>query len=130
MRPYEMVVLLHPDLEIDLEKPQKKIEKLIADQKGKITKTDVWGKRKLAYAINKEDFAIYVYYEIELVPDTLRKLEGMLNITDEVIRYLITHPVPVVEDDSESAEVETEAEAEPKPKRQTKKSSAKAGKED
>lgn len=107
MNPYELVVLLHPDLEIDLDKPLKKIENIVKEQKGKLTKTDVWGKRKLAYPINKEEFAVYVYYEVELPPENIRKLENALNITDEVIRYLVSHPVPEVEeedDDEEKAE--------------------------
>lgn len=101
MNPYELVVLLHPDLEIDLDKPLKKIENIVKEQKGKLTKTDVWGKRKLAYPINKEEFAVYVYYEAELPPENIRKLENALNITDEVIRYLVSHPVPVVEEEDE-----------------------------
>lgn len=101
MNPYELVVLLHPDLEIDLDKPLKKIENIVKEQQGKLTKTDVWGKRKLAYPINKEEFAVYVYYEAELPPENIRKLENALNITDEVIRYLVSHPVPVVEEEDE-----------------------------
>jgi small subunit ribosomal protein S6 len=98
MRPYELVVLLHPDLEIDLDKPLKKIEQIVT-QKGKITKTDIWGKRRLAYSINKEVFAVYIYFEIELPPDQVGKVEGALNITDEVLRYILTHPVPEVEEE-------------------------------
>ena len=48
---YELTVLLHPDLEIDLEKPLKKVEKIITDNGGKITKKDEWGKKRLAYPI-------------------------------------------------------------------------------
>lgn len=112
MKDYEVVVLLHPDLEIDLDKPLKKVEEIIKEQKGKITKSDVWGKRKLAYPINKEDFAVYVYYELTLPPENVRKLETSFNIADEVIRYLVSHPVPVVEEESDD---ESEAEAEDKP---------------
>lgn len=90
MRDYELVVVLHPDLEIDLEKPLAKLRKLIADSKGEIVKEDNWGKRKLAYAINKEDFGIYVYLEVKLPAETVKKLQSTLNITDEVLRYLLT----------------------------------------
>ena len=107
LRPYEVVVLLHPDLEIDLDKPLKKIEGIIKDQGGNITKQDNWGKRKLAYTIAKEDYAIYVYYEVELPPAQIAKVESTLNITDEVLRYLITQPVPEApEEEKESADKE------------------------
>ena len=89
MELYELVVLLHPDLEIDIDKPLKKLEKIISDQDGKIAKMDNWGKRKLAYPIQKGDYAIYIYYEVELDKQKVSKLDGILNITDEVIRYLL-----------------------------------------
>ncbi len=89
-RDYELVVLLHPDLEIDLEQPLTKLRKIIADNKGEITKEDNWGKRKLAYRINKEDFAVYMYFEVSLPPETVKKLQSTLNITDEALRYLLT----------------------------------------
>lgn len=89
-RDYELVVLLHPDLEIDLEKPLAKLRKLIADNQGEIVKEDNWGKRKLAYGINGEDFAVYVFFEVQLPAETVKKLQSTLNITDEVLRYLLT----------------------------------------
>lgn len=89
---YEVAVLFHPDLEIDLSKPQAKIEKILADNGGKITKTDNWGKKKLAYQITKQDHAVYIFYTVEMPPEGVAKVEAALNITDEVIRYLITRP--------------------------------------
>ncbi len=67
---YELVVLLHPDLEIDVEAPIAKIENLIANASGSITKKDNWGKKRLAYRINRQDFALYVYFEIQLLPQS------------------------------------------------------------
>ncbi len=89
-RDYELVILLHPDLEIDLEKPLAKVRQIIADNQGDIKKEDNWGKRKLAYSVNKEDFAVYVYMEVSLPAETVKKLQSTLNITDEVLRYLLT----------------------------------------
>lgn len=86
---YELTVLLHPDLEIDLEKPLAKVEKIITDNGGKIVKKDNWGKKKLAYAIKKQDFAVYVLFEVGVAPVNANKIQGLLNITDEVIRYLM-----------------------------------------
>lgn len=129
MKPYELVVLLHPDLEIDLDKPLKKIENIVKEHKGKITKTDVWGKRKLAYPIEKEEFAVYAYYELELPPESVRKFESSLNITDEVIRYLISHPVPVVEEEDKENEEEDKKKESTKATTKTAKASTKAEKE-
>lgn len=89
---YEIAVLYHPDLEIDLEKASKKVEKIITGSSGKITKTDNWGKRKLAYTIKKLDHAVYVFYTVEIPSGNVSKIEQIFNITDEIIRFLITRP--------------------------------------
>jgi len=89
---YEVAVLYHPDLEIDLEKASKRVEKIFADNGGKIVNTDNWGKRKLAYPIKKNEHAVYVFYTVEFPGANVQKVESTLNITDEVIRFLITRP--------------------------------------
>jgi small subunit ribosomal protein S6 len=92
MNQYEIAVLYHPDLEVDLSKAEEKVTKLITGNGGKITKTDNWGKRKLAYPIKKQEHAVYVFYTVELPGEGVKKVEGTLNITDEVVRYLIVRP--------------------------------------
>ncbi len=92
MNQYEIAVLYHPDLEIDLEKASTKVEKIIADNGGKIQSTDNWGKRKLAYPIAKNDFAVYVFYTVDMPGEGVAKTEQTFNITDEIIRFLITKP--------------------------------------
>jgi small subunit ribosomal protein S6 len=89
---YEIAVLYHPDLEIDLEKAESRVKKIIEENKGKITKTDNWGKRKLAYPIKKQDFAVYVFYTVDMPGENVAKVEQTLNITGEVVRFLITKP--------------------------------------
>lgn len=89
---YEIAVLYHPDLEIDMEKASKKVEKIITDNGGRITKTDNWGKRKLAYTIKKLDHAVYVFYTVDMPGENVGKVEQIFNITDEIIRFLITRP--------------------------------------
>lgn len=89
MNEYELAVLLHPDLEIDLDAPLKKIEDLVSKAGGKVLSRDDWGKRKLAYPINKQGFGIYVFYKLELPSTKVVSLEKNLQITDEVIRQLI-----------------------------------------
>lgn len=92
MNVYEIAILFDPGLEVDLEKATEKVEKILTDNGGKITNVDNWGKRKLAYKINKHDQAIYVFYTAEIPGESVRKIEGIFNITDEVIRFLITRP--------------------------------------
>lgn len=89
---YEIAVLYHPDLEIDLAKAEDRVKKIIADNGGEITKTDNWGKRKLAYPINKQEHAVYVFYDVLMPAENVQKAEQTLNITDEIIRFLITKP--------------------------------------
>src|SRR5438105_318898 len=92
MNQYELAVLYHPDLEVDLSKAEQKVTKLVTDNGGKVVATDNWGKRKLAYPIKKQEHAVYVFYTLELAADKPQKLEAALNITDEVVRYLLTRP--------------------------------------
>ena len=92
MEQYELAVLYHPDLEIDLEKATAKVEKLIASVDGKIESTDNWGKRKMAYKIKGQDMALYVFYTLSVPTAGVKKINDTLNITDEVIRFLITKP--------------------------------------
>ena len=92
MNQYELAVLYHPDLEVDLSKAEEKVAKIVADNGGKITATDNWGKRKLAYKIKGNEHAVYVFYTVEMPGAGVKKVESTLNITDEVIRFLITKP--------------------------------------
>jgi len=75
-----------------MDKATDKVEKVIADNGGQITKTDNWGRRKLAYPIKKQEFAVYVFYVVEMPPKNLIKAEQTLNITDEIIRFMIVRP--------------------------------------
>lgn len=92
MDQYEVAVLYHPDLEIDLDKATSRVTKIFKDNGGKVVAEDNWGKRKLAYPIKRNEHAIYVFYTVELPHEGVRKVESTLNITDEVIRFLITKP--------------------------------------
>ena len=92
MTQYEIAVLYDPGLEVDLTKAEERVKKIVTDNGGKVTATDNWGKRKLAYKISGNEHAIYVFYTVELPPEAVQKVESTLNITDEVIRFLITKP--------------------------------------
>lgn len=89
MKDYELTVLIHPDLESDLEKALDKVRGLIVANGGEVAKEDNWGKKKLAYAIKGEEFAVYVAMDIKLPAAAPQKISNTLNITDEVLRYLL-----------------------------------------
>jgi small subunit ribosomal protein S6 len=89
MKEYELTVLIHPDLEVDLEAPLEKVRGIIKNAGGEIVKEDNWGKKRLAYRINREDFAVYVYFDVKLPAEAPLKISNTLNITDEVLRYLL-----------------------------------------
>ncbi|NTW61195.1 30S ribosomal protein S6 [Candidatus Saccharibacteria bacterium] len=89
MKEYELTVLVHPDLEVDIESPLKKVRDLVTSNGGKIIKEESWGKKKLAYKVKGEDFAVYNYFEVELPADAPLKISNNLNISDEVIRYML-----------------------------------------
>ncbi len=96
MKEYEVTVLLHPDLEIDLEAPLTKVRAIVTSNGGEVVAEDNWGKRRLAYRISEQDFAIYVFLEIKLPAASVKKVDTTLNITDEVLRHLIVSVDPKV----------------------------------
>ena len=89
MAQYEIAVLYHPDLEVDLSKAEVRVQKIFTDNGGKVAKVDNWGKRKLAYPIAKQEHAVYVFYTVDMPGEMVAKVESALNITDEVLRYLL-----------------------------------------
>ncbi|MFZ2125115.1 MAG: 30S ribosomal protein S6 [Candidatus Saccharimonadales bacterium] len=89
MKDYELTVLVHPDLEVDIEAPLTKVRSLITSNGGTITQEENWGKKRLAYRIKGEDFAVYAYFDAKLPADAPLKISNSLNISDEVLRYLL-----------------------------------------
>jgi small subunit ribosomal protein S6 len=111
MNEYEIAILFDPGLEVDLEKATSRVEKIFADNGGKVKNTDNWGKRKLAYPIKKQESAIYVFYTVDMPGESVKKVESTLNITDEVIRFLITRPDLKAIAKAEAAKAEKAAKA-------------------
>ena len=89
MKDYELSVLYHPDLETNLDPALTKVKKLIESAGGKIKKEDNDGKKRLNYSIKGQDFAVYYFYDLELPAEAPAKISSTLNITDEVLRYLL-----------------------------------------
>lgn len=94
MREYELTVLIHPDLEADLETPLTTVRDIVSNNGGKVVAEDNWGKKRLAYRIAKEDFAVYVHMEVELPAASVAKIDQTLNITDSVLRHLLVSVDP------------------------------------
>jgi small subunit ribosomal protein S6 len=101
MQHYELTVLVKPDLENEIDATINAIKKLVTDNGGEVTTVDNWGKKRLAYKIDKEDFAVYVYTEVELPAAAPKKISDVLNISDYALRYLL-----VKVDEKEQAKLE------------------------
>lgn len=112
MREYELTVLFQPDLETNLDPALNKVRELITNNKGKIAREDNWGKKKLAYRIAREDFAVYVYFELELPAEAVAKVNSTLNITDEVLRHLLVSVDPKAKAAAAAASEKSESEEE------------------
>jgi small subunit ribosomal protein S6 len=89
MQQYELTVLIHPDLESKIDDQVAEVTTLITDNGGKVVKQDNWGKKKLAYSIKREDFAIYLAFDLELPAAAPLKISNVLNISDYALRYLL-----------------------------------------
>ena len=89
MKEYELSVLFHPDLEKNIDPALDKVKKLIEANGGKIEKEEADGKKRLAYPIKGQDFAVYYFFSVSLPAEAPGKLSSTLNITDEVLRYLL-----------------------------------------
>lgn len=89
MKDYELSILFHPDLEMNLDPALDKVKKLIETNGGKITKEENDGKKRLAYPIKGQDFAIYYFYDVQLPAEAPGKLASAMNINDEILRNLL-----------------------------------------
>jgi len=90
MNTYELTLILEGKASSAKKKSLvEKIEKLVKLNKGKILKKDDWGKKDFAYPIKKNDTGVYLFFEIELEPETANKISEKINIDDEILRHLI-----------------------------------------
>jgi len=89
MRQYETAFLISPNVsEEETEKIILQMADIISKKKGKMIKQDVWGKRRLAYPIQKFEEAIYVFFHYEGEPGIPTELERRFKQTESVVRYL------------------------------------------
>ena len=88
MRKYEMLVILDAGNENQSEEVVK-IEELLRNLGGLVSKTDVWGKRTLAYPIRKKTEGYYVLFNFELEPAQTFELRRILGLRQNVYRQLV-----------------------------------------
>lgn len=89
LKNYELLYVLHPDLEGTSDKVTEKITKLIEKYEGEVTGQEDWGKRKLAYKIAKNEFGVYILVNFTLPSLKLSEIERELRLSEEVLRYMI-----------------------------------------
>ena len=90
MRDYEILYIVRPDLEDDkVQDAVKRVNTLIQRSGGTTERTNLWGKRKLAYEVKHQKEGAYVLQDFKLDPNRVPELESSLKITEEVLRHLI-----------------------------------------
>lgn len=89
MKGYETICILHPDLtEEEVQGTIERYSALIGENGGEVTKSDHWGQRKLAYAVQGQSRGHYIYLLYTGGAETVSELERNLRILDQNIRYM------------------------------------------
>ncbi|MGW8250191.1 MAG: 30S ribosomal protein S6 [Anaerolineales bacterium] len=91
MREYELVFILQPDLEENaVTESINRVQGWITEAGGKVAKTDLWGKRKLAYPIRKQSEGHYVLMNVSMAPSFGSELERNMRLYEPIMRFLLT----------------------------------------
>ncbi|SFG77035.1 small subunit ribosomal protein S6 [Corynebacterium spheniscorum] len=87
MRHYEIMIILDPTQDERTVAPSlDKFLEVVRKENGTVEKVDVWGKRKLAYPINKKDEGVYVVVNLDCEPATVQEFDRLLNLNDNILR--------------------------------------------
>ena len=90
IRDYELVFVIRPDIaEENLDTTISKVSNIITNKGGTLTSMDRWGKRKLAYPIKHFMEGYYILGRFKCMPAASQEIEANLQITEEIIRYLV-----------------------------------------
>ena len=112
MNIYENVVILNASLsDEDINVSVAKINDLIKNSGGEVLKTDLWGRKKLAYEIKKQQKGFYVLFVFKTPAPTIRKLEELYKVFDPVIKYMVIKLGPKQVKALETAQAAAEAAA-------------------
>lgn len=109
MRHYEVVFLVHPDQSEQVPGMIERYTQLMAENGGQIHRTEDWGRRQLAYPINKIHKAHYVLLNIECDGATLEELSTLFKFNDAVLRNLIIKTKKPVTEESLILKAERES---------------------
>lgn len=90
MSDYELALILSPELtDASRDEILTKIKELVSSAKGKITKTDLWAKKVLAYQIKKQTQGIYAFLDLELPPASVKDLEKLVKNDEDILRFTV-----------------------------------------
>ena len=89
MNKYESVVIINPNVDEEGVKGLVKKFTDLINTDGKVEKVDELGRKKLAYEVQKNTEGYYVVYTFEAKPDSIKELERIYRITDEVIKFIV-----------------------------------------
>ena len=93
MRHYELMVILDPDLEERTIAPSlDTFLNVVRTGGGTVEKVDVWGRRRLAFEIDKKVEGIYAVVDLTSEPAAVQELDRQLNLNDEVLRTKVLRP--------------------------------------
>lgn len=91
MRNYELAYIADPELNEDaLSALEERVQGWIEAADGKVVEINRWGKRRLAYSINKKKEGFYYFLTLVLPPTASQEIERDLRLSEQVLRYLIT----------------------------------------
>ena len=88
MRHYELCILVHPDQSEQVPAMIERLKTLVAEQNGKIDRVEDWGRRQLAYPIEKLVKAHYVLMNIECGHEPIEEIENGFRFNDAILRHL------------------------------------------
>jgi small subunit ribosomal protein S6 len=93
LRQYEVMVILDPDLDERTVAPSLDTYLNVVRQSGgSVENVDIWGKRRLAYEINKKSEGIYAVIDLTAAPDAVKELDRQLGLNESVVRTKVIRP--------------------------------------
>ena len=93
MRKYEVMIILDPDLEERTVAPSLETYlNVVRNDEGTVDNVDIWGRRRLAYEIQKKSDGIYAVVDLTCSPETVAELDRQLSLNEAVMRTKVTRP--------------------------------------
>lgn len=93
LRKYEIMVILDPDLDERTVAPSLDTYlNVIRQDGGTVDNVDVWGKRRLAYEINKKNEGIYAILDVTAAPASVKELDRQFTLNESIVRTKVTRP--------------------------------------